>query len=127
MADKQSWLSAGLRRFHVDESLAGPDHFLGQADHLQETDRQPRKVDFEPAMAVLRTALIGVMVVVPPFTVADEADEPVVAAVLVGLVVAIAPNVGQRVYAPGDVPDGDRPHEHAPNEQAPAELRCRGQ
>ena len=87
---------------------------------------RPGEIEFPPAMAVLRTPLIGVMVVVPTFAVAHEADEPVIAAVLVGLVVAIAPDVRQRVDAPGDVPHRDGPDEHAPDEQAPTELRRAG-
>ena len=48
----------------------------------------------------------------------------VVAAVFVGLVVAVAPQVRHRIDRPGDVPDQHRPHEHAPDQHAQAELHA---
>src|SRR5215213_1795072 len=76
----------GIRRHHVG----------GKADPFQEADRQPGVVDLPPAMAMPRRAWIGVVVVVPAFAVGDQADDKVVAAVLIGLVVPVAPHVGHR-------------------------------
>src|SRR5687768_13998419 len=72
----------GIRRHHVG----------GKADPFQESDRQPGVVDLPPAMAMPRRAWIGVVVVVPAFAVGDQPDDEVVAAVLVGLVVPVAPH-----------------------------------
>ena len=85
---------------------AGSNHILGQTHrHRQGTNGDVGDVEFPPAMAVGGAALIGVVIVVPPFTIADQADEPVVAAVLVGFVIPIAPHVRHRIDAPGDMPD----------------------
>src|SRR6185437_13956214 len=66
-------------------------HLVGEADARQEADGEPGVVDFPPAVTMARRARVGVMVVVPAFAVGDQADDDVVAAVLVGLVIAVAP------------------------------------
>ena len=53
----------------------------------------PCEVEFPPKVTVSRRRGIGVVVVVPPFTGDDEPDERVVAAVVRGRVIAIAPNM----------------------------------
>ena len=77
-------------------------------------------------VAVGSCPLVGVVVVVPAFAVGPKADEPVVAAVVVGFVVAVAPDVGERVDAPGNVPSEHGSHQHAPDKQARTKLGCRG-
>jgi len=66
-------------------------------------------------------ALVGVMVVVPPFAVGEQRDQPVVAAVVGGGVIAVTPGVGERVDGPRAMqhdhrPQRDRPHCHARRE-----------
>ena len=63
------------------------------------------------------------MVVVPSFAVGEEPDDQVVAAGVVGIEVAVAPEVRDRVHRPGDVPHHDGANEHAPDQQAEAELK----
>ena len=65
------------------------------------------------------------MVVVPTFAVAEIADQNVVAAAFVGLVVAIAPQMSDRIYRPRLMPDDDGPHEQAPYQSTGAELNRR--
>src|SRR3954469_15603722 len=62
------------------------------------------------------------MVVVPTLAVTEEADKHVVPAALRSGVVAIAPQMGDRIDRPGLVPDDDGAHEHAPYQQAGAQL-----
>ena len=47
---------------------------------------------------------MSVVVIVPAFAVADQTDENIVATILVRLVIPVAPNVGDRIYRPGNVP-----------------------
>jgi hypothetical protein len=65
---------------------------------------------------------ISVVVVMPTLTAGDQGDERVVATVLPCLVVAVAPEVAQRIHRPCDVPDQHGPHEYAPDQQTGAEL-----
>ncbi len=69
---------------------------------------------------------VVVMVVVPALAHRHEPHEPVVAAVFAGLVVAVAEEVGERVDAPGDVPDHHRADEDAPHQPAGGQLPGRG-
>src|SRR5437879_912780 len=62
------------------------------------------------------------MVVMPAFPVTDQSHEPVVAAIVVRVKAAIAPEMRDRVDRPGNVPDRHRTHEHAPNQPAETEL-----
>ena len=61
---------------------------------------------------------ILVVVVVPALADGQQGDEPVVAARLAGLVVAVAEHVGERVHRPGDVPHCHDPHVHTPDHKA---------
>src|ERR1700674_3123081 len=93
-----------------------------QSKHFQEADDRVGRVELPPAMAEARRARIRVVVVVPTLAVGEVAEDEVVAAALVGLVVAIAEAVGHRVHGPGRVPLHHGAHEHAPHEAAEAEL-----
>ena len=95
----------------------------GQAQHGQQTNRQIGDIHLPPAVAMGGVAPIGVVIVVPPFAVRDQGHEPVIAAVLIGLVGAVAPNMRQRIHAPRDMPYGHGADEDAPYQQARAELR----
>jgi len=66
----------------------GTHNVLRQPDAFQKPDRQVGDVTLPPAMAVRRRTLFGTVVIVPAFAIAYEADEPVVAAVLIGGVCA---------------------------------------
>src|SRR5690606_3606882 len=67
------------------------------------------------------------VVVVPALAVGPQAHQPVVAAVVIGFVVTIAPDVGKAVHAPGDVPGEYRADKHAPHQPACAKLNATGQ
>src|SRR5687767_1861943 len=81
-----------------------PNDVFHQADFFEQPDGNPGDVEFPPLVAVGGSPLVGMVVVVPAFAVAPQADEDVVAAVIVRLVVAIPPDVGHRVHRPGNVP-----------------------
>src|SRR5450756_1595787 len=102
-------------------------HLVGQSQPSQEANGEPGVVDLPPAMTVARRTRIGVMVVVPAFAVGDEADNQVVAAVLVGLVVPVAPQLRHRIDSPGNMPDQYRANEDAEHQDAKSGLRrcCR--
>ena len=72
-ASREARGKARIRRHHVGRG----------AKPRQEANGQPGVVDFPAAMTVACGARIGVMVVVPAFAVGDQADDDVVAAVLV--------------------------------------------
>src|SRR4051794_21103302 len=78
-----------LHRLPLDHALVDGHDVPRQADLLQGPDRDPGDVQFPPLVPVCRRPRLSVVVVVPALAVAHEADEDVVAAVLVGLVVAV--------------------------------------
>src|SRR5215510_7169512 len=65
---------------------------------------------------------MGVVVIVPAFAIANQAYEHIVAAVLVRLVIPVAPQVRDRVYRPGDVPHCHGPHKNTPHQKTGPEL-----
>src|SRR5687768_10392824 len=67
--------------------ISRSNDFGDEAEALEDADGEPGEVELPPAMAVGGGPLLGVVVVVPAFAVCEEADEPVVAAVVVGFVV----------------------------------------
>src|SRR5438309_439157 len=69
------------------------------------------------------TARFRVVIVVPAFSVADQPDQPIVSALIMRLESSVAPEVGDRIDRPGNVPDGYGAHEDAPNQPAEAELQ----
>ena len=96
---------------------------LGEAEERQELDVHPADVELEPAVRELRAVRIGVMVVMPAFTVRKDTDEDIVSAVFVGLIVPVAPQMGDGIHRPGLVPDEHGAHEHAPDQNAEPELQ----
>src|SRR5450631_2288099 len=96
----------------------------GQSKPRQEANGEPGVVDFPPAMAVSRRARIGMMVIMPALAVGNEADNEVVAAVLVGLVVPVTPQMRHRIDGPGDMPDQHGADDDAEQQNADTGL-CR--
>lgn len=96
-----------------------------QSEQFKRADGNPCDIEFPPFMTVGGGALIGVVVVVPAFAIGPESDEPIVAAVVVGLVVFVAPDVCHRVDAPGDVPGENGANENPPDQHAQAKLSSR--
>ena len=72
---------------------------------------------------VLRRCGIGVVVVMPPFSSGEEADDRVVAAVVRCFVVPVAPNMGHRIDGPSGMPDDDRSQPATPDHKTGAELQ----
>ena len=95
---------------------------MHESEFLEQPDRQPTDIELPPFVAVGGCSLVGMMVVVPAFAVGDQTDQPVVAAVVLGLVVSVSPDMGHGVDAPGDVPVENRSDEYSPYEQARCEL-----
>ena len=104
------------------QPLVDRHHIPGQADEAQKLNGQIGNVEFPPAMAMRRAAWLRVMIIVPAFAIAEEADQDVVAAILIGGIIAIAPQMGCGIDRPGDVPDQDGADEDAPDQQAQTEL-----
>lgn len=77
--------------------VAGRNHLRGQPEFLEQLDLIVGDVDFPPTMLVGGARWIVMVVVVPPFAHGQDRDEPVVPAVIVGLVVRVAEEMGQRV------------------------------
>lgn len=64
------------------------------------------------------------MIVVPAFASGHQRHEPIVLAVLFGVVIAISKHVRQAVDAPSDVPNDDGAQKYAPNQDACSKERC---
>src|SRR5262249_11141878 len=94
----------------------------GQAQGGQREDGQIGDIQLPPAVAVRGRALVGVVVVVPALAVGDERNEPVVAAVLSGVVRLVSEQVAEGVHAPGDVPDQHSTDNDAPDDNGGGEL-----
>ena len=71
-------------------------------------------------------SLIMVVIVVPAFTVRNQGDEEVVAAVVGCVVVAIAERMAERVDGPCAVQNEYGSNDDAPEEHAQAELHWAG-
>ena len=62
------------------------------------------------------------MVIVPALAVAEQTNEDIVTTGIRGLVISVAPKVGDGIDRPADVPDEDRPNKYAPDEYAKPKL-----
>ncbi len=74
--------------------------FPGETDEPQGLDDVPGDVEFPPFVPVGGKPLMGVVVVVPAFSVAEEGDPPVVLRFVGRLVVRVAPHVRGGVHEP---------------------------
>src|SRR5262249_23722246 len=105
--------------------LPARDQIPNQAQALEAPECQIGDVQLPPAMEAVRgAARIGVMIVVPAIAVGCQRKNPVIAAVLVGLGVAVAPHVTQGVHPPSDVPGEQRPVDYTVQKQAQTELNA---
>ncbi len=100
----------------------GLDHLGGQAETLEHEDHAIGQVELPPAMPDRGRGGVAVVVVMPTLSHGHQRDEPVVPAALVGLVIAVTDQVGQRVDRPGCMPSEHGAHQAAPDEEAQAEL-----
>src|SRR5205807_1478427 len=91
--DRQGRSGVGIVLGGIVGSAAatGLDHVRDQADQFERANSEVRHVELPPALAVGSAARLGVVVVVPALAVADDPDQPVVAAVVMGVEIAIAP------------------------------------
>jgi hypothetical protein len=62
---------------------------------FEHADQEPGDVELPPPPAVASRTGIGVMIVVPAFARGEDPDEDVVLAVVVGLIAAVAPQMGE--------------------------------
>src|SRR5688572_15323849 len=99
------------------------DDIPRQSEHGEQADGEVGDVQFPPLMTMPGRSRIGMMVIVPAFSVADQTDEKVVPAMVVRRIGTIAPQVSDRVYRPSDVPNQHRAHNHPPKEQARSEAQ----
>lgn len=93
LLDQQPRLLPFRRQLHVGR----------QAHQLQGADHHPRHVELELLEAVPSRELECVVVVVPAFTKGEDADPPVVAREVAGVVGLRAPDVADAVDEPGDL------------------------
>src|SRR5262249_11475158 len=91
----------GQLLFACEPLVVGLHDPAGEAEQAEQPDCPVGDVELPPEMAMPGRARIGVVVVVPALAHRRVADDEVVAAVLVGLVGAVAPEMGDRVDRPG--------------------------
>ena len=94
--------------------LAGTDKVPGQAHAGQDVDEPPGWIEFKPAVSMLGTSLVCMVVVVPAFAERQVGDPPRVGAVVPGFVVAIPPFVADRIDGPCDMEGEDGPYDDSP-------------
>ena len=109
-------------RFCLSLPRLWSNHVVDEAEFFEGQDRKPTDIELPPFVAVGGSSLVGMVVVMPAFAVGDQTDQPVVAAIVLGLVVSITPDMGHGVNAPGDVPVENRSDEYSPDEQTRSEL-----
>src|SRR5690348_15190430 len=80
-------------------------HLTSQATALQHPDRVATQIELPPVQPVKGRAGEGVMVVVPALPEGEQPDHPLVATAIVGLELALAKRVADRVDTPGDMMD----------------------
>src|SRR6202035_3629810 len=80
----------------------------------QEPYGEPSHVDFPPFVPVARRLGIGMMIVMPALAIADEGDKGVVAAIIRRFVIAVSPQMRDRIDCPGEMAMHDGPYDHAP-------------
>ncbi|CAD78147.1 hypothetical protein-transmembrane prediction [Rhodopirellula baltica SH 1] len=98
------------------------DHIPNQSHGSEQFDRLPSDVEFPPLVTVLGHTWVSVVVVVPAFTVSHDRDQPVIAAIVGGFVVLVAPHVRCTVDHPSRMQNSDQADEHAPNQHRDAEF-----
>ena len=96
--------------------LRGKPYLPCESELLQDMDDDVAEIKLPPFQAVAGGDGEGVVVVVPAFAQGQDAEEPVVAALVVGVVGASAPEVADGVDAPGDVMHHEKTHKAAPDE-----------
>ena len=98
------------------------NYVLDQSQFFQKSYREPGDVEFPPFMSVSSGTLVGVVVVVPAFAIAQQTYEQVIPTVIVRFVVAVTPYVRNRVDTPGDMPGEHRSHKDTPDHEAGTKL-----
>src|SRR6185295_14926828 len=117
---RRSW-TRGCARVELSREVGRRERDVcRKAEPHEKTNSLPCEVEFPPMVTMSRRLGIGVVVVVPPFTGGDEADERVVAAIVRCRVIAIAPNMGHRIDGPSGVPDDHRSQRAPPNHKTGA-------
>src|SRR5690606_14535885 len=92
-----------LGRRHLAQ-MPGSDNAGGQTAALEQPDEAERSVELPPVMGVGGTGRVAVMIVVPALAAGDQGNEPIVPAVFLRVVRAIAVHMTERIDAPGNVP-----------------------
>jgi hypothetical protein len=69
------------------------DYVCCKTDFLHEKNDPPGHVELEPAMTVVGCTWLGVMVIVPTFTVRDESYKPIVATIVSSFVIFVTEHV----------------------------------
>ena len=113
----------GVERLPLKRRVIRHREVADQANLLQTGKRQISHVDFPPAVAVSRTARVGVVIVVPAFSVGQNRKQPVVATVFTSFIVAIAPHVSRAVDRPRHMPSVNRSHDDTPEKELGGRLR----
>src|SRR5579872_1305685 len=103
------------RRRHLDVARD-----LHPSEHL---DRQPGRVELEPAQPMTSGERESVMVVVPSLTPAEQCDPPIVCRLIAGVERSIAAMVCSAVHQPCDVIGDYDSNEDPPDDPRPSANR----
>jgi hypothetical protein len=93
-----------------------------EANSLEQADCEPNDVELPPKVTVAGGARIGVMVVVAAFAGREHRDPKIVSASVVRCVIAVTPQMGDRIHAHGTLKYSHAPHDATPDQHACAEL-----
>src|SRR4249919_961036 len=84
-----------LQRSH--EVWRWQGYVAGEAEHHQSADCEPSNIGLTPAVTMFCGTGVSVMIVMPSLTIGEQSYDDVVAAVIGRLIIAIAPQMRDRI------------------------------
>src|SRR5712692_8232198 len=91
----------------------------GKPDTLERPDQVAGDIELPPVQSVKSGAWECVVVIMPALAETQQAHDPLVVALIVGLKLALAKGVTDRIDAPCDVMSQENAHQPAPQQTAP--------
>ena len=88
-----------------------------QSEELQHLNRHPSDIDFPPFHPMTGRILVGVVIVVPAFTVGGDGYPPAIGRMVGSFKVAIAKFVGCAIHQPSAVIDNYQSDEYTPENE----------
>jgi hypothetical protein len=92
-----------------------------QAEESHHSNRRERDIVFPPFMTMFRHPGIGVMIVVPSFSVGQQCHPPGISTLIGCLIVSITPHVTSGINEPRGMHDTNQSHARAPSQRRKAE------